>query len=155
MELRRKATETANSITTLASSSLTHAQKRVHDLSDKMVQELQKLHDASAALSSSLASSLHSASTAQQEAFNEISATLSTTIADLRDILGQQIPLNEKVSRVGCEINNQVRPLLDKIGRKVGDAWSAVLSGAENAKSNGINGHADGGPHNGPTQASR
>jgi hypothetical protein len=124
------------------------AQKRVSDLSDKMVQELQFLHQSSTALSSSLASSLHSASAAQQEAFNEISATLVTTISDLRSILGQQIPLNEKVSRVGAEINNKVRPVLDKIAKRVSEAVGAVRSRAENAKSNGVNGHADGGPHN-------
>jgi len=122
------------------------AQKRVHDLSDKMVQELQKVQHSSANLSSSLASSLHSASAAQQEAFNEISATLSTTISDLRSILGQQIPLNEKVSRVGAEINNKVRPVLDKITKKVSEAFGAVRSRAEDTKENGINGHADGGP---------
>jgi Zn-dependent oligopeptidase len=124
----------------------------VRDLSDKMVQELQKLQQSSADLSSSLATSLHSASAAQQDAFNEISATLLTTISDLSNILGQPIPLNEKVSRVGAEINNKVRPVLDRITKKVSEAVGAVRSRAENAKSNGINGYADGKPHNGSTQ---
>lgn len=122
------------------------AQKRVHDLSDKMVHELQKVQQSSASLSSSLSSSLHSASATQQEAFNDISAALVTTISDLRGILGEQIPMNEKMSRVGAEINNKVRPVLDTITKKVSEIFGAVLSRAENAKPelNGINGHADG-----------
>ncbi|KAJ2931749.1 hypothetical protein H1R20_g5374, partial [Candolleomyces eurysporus] len=120
----QRASETAQSINALASSSFTSAQSRVHNLSENMVAELQKLQAQTQSLSSSIQSSIE-ASKSQiqtqlgpqiQQTYAEISTVLSHTIADFNEILKKKdTPLPEKVGLVGKEVRERVSPLLETI----------------------------------------
>ncbi|KAF8623851.1 hypothetical protein AX15_006171 [Amanita polypyramis BW_CC] len=129
-----RATETAHTITQLASSSITGAQKRINELSDTMLQELQKLQTSTASLSASLqstaSSTLHE-STSQlqsrippqiQQVCNEVSSHLSSAISELSSIItAKDLPLQEKVGRVGKEVHEQISPLLENIRKSLAD----------------------------------
>lgn len=97
-----------------------------------MLVELQKLQASAATLSASLQSTasatLHN-STSQiqsqipphvQQIYADFSATLSSTITDLRAILTtKDLPLQEKVARVGHEVGERVQPLLENLKKSV------------------------------------
>jgi len=138
--LVRTATETAQSITTLASSSLANAQQRVHALADTMLQDLQNLQRSTANLSASLAASVQSASANQQAAFNDLSNSFSCAVTDFREILAEPIPVNEKVTRVVTKVKKQVGPLLDEAARRAGEVIDAVRGRAESVKAKALNG---------------
>jgi hypothetical protein len=115
----QRASQTADSITALASS----ANSRIHALSDSLLAELQRLQ---ASLVATSASVHHSTTAASHE--------LSDTIGALRAIAtAPDMPVNEKVVRVGAEIHGRVRPLLDGML----SAWAPPSE----SNSNG-NGHA-------------
>ncbi|KAK0203497.1 hypothetical protein DFS33DRAFT_1260962 [Desarmillaria ectypa] len=158
--LIQKATETSHSISVLASSSITNAQTRIHTLSDNMLAELQKLQASSTALAASLqnsaTSTLHNSTTQLQtqipphvqELYNGFSQRLTTTITDLRTIVSaKDMPLPEKVGRVGAEVREQVSPLLDNLKATVTELLArgrAAVPGSPSSPPtvNGINGHA-------------
>lgn len=159
--LVQKATETSHSISVLASSSITNAQTRIHALSDNMLTELQKLQASSTGLAASLqnsaTSTLHNSTTQLQtqippqvqEIYNEFSQRLTTTITDLRTIVSDKdLPLPEKVGRVGAEVREQVTPLLENLKATVAELIArgrAVVPGSPSSPPptvNGINGHA-------------
>ncbi|KAJ7491912.1 hypothetical protein FB451DRAFT_1021124 [Mycena latifolia] len=97
--LVQRASQTADSITALASS----ANSRIHALSDSLLAELQRLQ---ASLAATGASVHHSTTAAGHE--------LGETITALRTIATTpDMPINEKVARVGAEVQGRVRPLLD------------------------------------------
>jgi hypothetical protein len=120
----QRASETAQSINALASSSFTSAQSRVHNLSENMIAELQKLQAQTQSLSASIQSSI-GASKSQiqtqlgpqiQQTYAEISNVLSATITDFNEILKKKdTPLPEKVGLVGKEVRERVSPLLETI----------------------------------------
>lgn len=158
---RQKATETSHSISVLASSSITNAQTRIHALSDNMLAELQKLQASSTALAASLqnsaTSTLHNSTTQLQtqippqvqEIYKEFSQRLTTTITDLRTIVSaKDLPLPEKVGRVGAEVREQVTPLLENLKATVSELIArgrAAVPGSPSSPPptvNGINGHA-------------
>jgi hypothetical protein len=142
--------ETAQSITTLASSSLVNAQQRVNALADTMLHDLQNLQRSTANLSASLAASVQSASAHQQAAFNDLSNSFSCAVADFREILAEPIPVNEKMTRVVTKVKKQVGPLLDEAARRAGEVIDAVRGRAESVKANagnGINGPGPKTPH--------
>jgi hypothetical protein len=56
--------------------------------------------------------------------------------------MAEPIPLNDKMARVGAEVNQRVRPLLDSIAKRVGAVVGAVRGRAESAKPDGVNGYA-------------
>jgi len=141
--IAQKASETAHSITTVAASSITSAQTRIHSLSDTMLAELQKLQASTAQLTASLQSSVQgSASHIQsqipqiQHAYADLAAALSCTVHELTGIVTQKdLPLNEKVSRVSKEVGDRVTPLLETVKKTVSEtlARSKVeASGADN-----------------------
>ncbi|KAG5650929.1 hypothetical protein H0H81_010504 [Sphagnurus paluster] len=122
--LVQRATETAQSITNVASSSITSAQSRIHNLSDTMLVELQKLQASTASFSTSIQSSVQNSTTQIQyqipphiqETYTELTSNLSAAVTELRTIIStKDIPLQEKVSRVGHEVHGRVSPLLDAI----------------------------------------
>lgn len=129
-----RASETAHTISQLASSSITNAQKRIHELSVIMLQELQKLQASTASLSASLqstASSTLHGSTSQiqarippqiQQAYNDVSSHLTAAVSELSSIITtKDLPLQEKVSRVGIEVRDQISPLLETIRKSLSD----------------------------------
>ncbi|KAJ6565982.1 hypothetical protein B0H10DRAFT_2238742 [Mycena sp. CBHHK59/15] len=82
--LVQRASQTADSITALASS----ANSRIHALSDSLLAELQRLQN----------------------------SLLADTITALRGIVATpNLPLNEKVARVGAEVQDRVRPMLNRM----------------------------------------
>jgi hypothetical protein len=127
--------ETAQAITDIASSSLTNANSRVHALSDRMLQELQTLQHSTSNLPSSLAASFHSASN-----------SLSCAVTDLRGILAEPIPFDQKVARVRVEVKERVNPLLQNLSGRANGILDVVRSrrdaAKENLGANGVNGHA-------------
>jgi len=142
---RQKASETAHSITAGASSSLASAQSRVTSLSDSMLVELDKLQKSATSLTASLQATLHnSASQIQsqipqiQQSYTDLSAALSSTANELRSIIvNQELPLQEKVSRVGKEVRERIQPLLESVKKGV----SEVLARSEPASTVNGNGH--------------
>jgi len=124
--LVQRATQTAHTITELASSSLTTAQARIHSLSDTMLQELQKLQNSTASLPKSLQSSF---------------PDLSATIADFRNIVvAKDITLNEKATKVGQEVKERVSPILEDVMHKVKELVGVVASKKDEAAAN-VNGY--------------
>ncbi|KAF6762110.1 hypothetical protein DFP72DRAFT_1041544 [Ephemerocybe angulata] len=120
----QRASETAQSINSLASSSFTSAQGRVHALSENMLAELQKLQSQTNALSTSIQSSIQTSKSQLQtqlgpqiqQTYSELSTVFSTTIADLNEILRKKdTPLPDKVGLVGKEVRERVSPLLDAV----------------------------------------
>ncbi|TFK44975.1 hypothetical protein BDQ12DRAFT_642067 [Crucibulum laeve] len=154
--LIQRATETAHTITTLATSSLNTAQSRINTLSDNMLAELQKLQASTAALQSSL----HSSSQIQsqippqiQQTYAELSAALTATVNDLKAIMTQKdLPLQEKVGRVGHEVKERVTPLLEGVRKGVSEVLTkrgvdteSKENGAEK-KENGFEKNGNGEP---------
>jgi hypothetical protein len=124
--LVHKATETAQSITAIASSSYTNAQTRIHGLSDKMLAELQKVQATTASLPQSL-----------QSTFPDLSAT----ITDLRNIITQKdLPHNEKVNKVGQEVKDRVNPLLDVVSNRIKELLGVATAKKEDVKDKLVNG---------------
>ncbi|KAG5652376.1 hypothetical protein H0H81_005238 [Sphagnurus paluster] len=156
---RQRATETAQSITNVASSSITSAQTRIHNLSDTMLVELQKLQASTASFSASIQSSVQNSTTQIQnqipphiqQTYTELTSNLSAAVTELRTIIStKDIPLQEKVSRVGHEVHDRVSPLLDAVRKGVsellarGKGESEVPEGEAQTngahETNGING---------------
>ncbi|KAK2461147.1 hypothetical protein APHAL10511_006674 [Amanita phalloides] len=157
-----RATETAQAITQLASSSITNAQKRIHELADTMLQELQKLQSSTASLSASLqstaSSTLHESTSQIQarippqihQAYNDISSQLSSAVSELSSILTtKDLPLQEKVTRVGQEVREQINPLLETIRKSLSDVLArgkeeaSVATQSSRGPVGNSNGHAE------------
>ncbi|KAJ3545381.1 hypothetical protein NMY22_g2462 [Coprinellus aureogranulatus] len=124
----QRASETAESITTLASSSFAVAQTRIHTLSENMLVELQKLQKQTNTLSASIQSTVQSSKSQLQtqlgpqiqQTYTEISSILSATISDLNEVLRKKdMPLPEKVSLVGKEVRERVSPVLETIRKGI------------------------------------
>lgn len=122
-----RASETAQAISQLASSSITNTQRRINELSDTMLHELKKLQ---ASLQSTASCTLHD-STSQiqarippqiQQAYTDVSSHLTAAVSELSSIMTtKDLPLQEKVSRVGKEVREQISPLLETIRKHLSD----------------------------------
>ncbi len=91
-----------------------------------MLAELQKLQNSTGQFSASLQSSVHdSASHIQsqiQQSYSDFSAALSTTVHELTGIVKQKdLPIQEKASRVGKEVQSRVTPLLETVRKGVSE----------------------------------
>ncbi|KAF8888610.1 hypothetical protein BD779DRAFT_1523936 [Infundibulicybe gibba] len=118
--LLQRATETAHSISTLASSSLHSAQCKIHALSDNMLVELQKLQTSTAQMSSSFQSTTSHTYADLSQKYVELSESLATAIVELRTIVTtKEMSVQEKVEKVGAEVKGKVRPVLGDILRGV------------------------------------
>lgn len=121
--LVQKATETANAIQDLASTSLTQAQVRIHTLSDSMLQELQKLQQTTTALPQTL-----------QSMYPDI----SKSVKGLRDIITTpDMPVSEKVNRMGKEVKERVSPLLEKFSQRITELVDVLSAKKEEGRSAG------------------
>ncbi|THG94296.1 hypothetical protein EW026_g7150 [Hermanssonia centrifuga] len=119
----QRATEAAQRVSTVASTSYGAAQEKVHAVSDVMLQELQKVQQSTAALPSQL-----------QSSFNDISVHLSTTITDISTILTSPDPLNEKVHKVRDTVQSRVTPLLEATSIRMQEILDSVRGKAAEAE---------------------
>jgi len=147
--LVQRATETAQTITSLASSSIANAQTRIHSLSDKMLVELQKLQSSTAAFPSQLLPPHLQSSL--QESFSDLSASLGATISDLRAIAASDAPLGDKAVKVGHEVREKVSPLLESLAKILG---VAKKKGEEVAANGSAKANGESVPQNGHTETS-
>ncbi|KAF5369075.1 hypothetical protein D9758_003050 [Tetrapyrgos nigripes] len=149
--LVQRASETAQSITAVTTSSISTAQARIHTLSDNMLNELKNLssqvHDISTSLQNSASATLRDPSSQippqVQQTYAELSTHLSATAADLHKIITtKDMPLQEKVSRVGTQVRESVNPLLDSLKQNLSDLLARGKSSTEDSAPsiNGING---------------
>ncbi|KAF8219643.1 hypothetical protein L208DRAFT_1448686 [Tricholoma matsutake] len=159
----QRATETAQSITQLASSSITSASTRIHSLSDTMLVELQKLQASTSAISASLqsqASQLQTQIPPQvQQTYAELSSSLSSAVTDFRAILTtKDLPLQEKVGRVGHEVQERVAPLLESFKKGISELLArgkqdvAAAAQAAPPEIDGVNSQPNGAKINGTHQ---
>ncbi|KAF9051961.1 lipid droplet-associated perilipin protein, partial [Panaeolus papilionaceus] len=128
--IAQKASETAHNITSVASSSLSSAQSRIHGLSDNMLAELQKLQSSTASVTASFQASLQK-STSQiqsqipeqiQQSYADVTAALSSAAQELAAILKtKDMPLQEKVTRVSSEVRERITPLLETVKKGVAE----------------------------------
>lgn len=94
-----------------------------------MLLELQKVQSSTASLVASLQTSVHN-STPQlpslppqfQETYTELTNNLSAAVTELRTIVSDKdLPLQEKVGRMGHEVHERVSPLLETIRKGVSE----------------------------------
>ncbi|KAG5641770.1 hypothetical protein DXG03_004265 [Asterophora parasitica] len=140
--LVQRATETAQSITTLASSSISSAQTRIHNLSDNMLVELQKLQSSTASFSASIQESVHNSTTQIQnqippqiqQTYTDLSHNLSVAATELRNIIAtKDLTLQEKVTRVAQEVHDRVSPLLESLQKGLSDLLARGKGEAQQA----------------------
>jgi Skp family chaperone for outer membrane proteins len=93
-----------------------------------MIAELQNLQASTKALAASLQKSATERlqnGTAQlqnqippnvQQIYNDYSATLNENVNQMRNIVSEDIPTQEKVKKLVQEVNNNIQPLLEKMG---------------------------------------
>ncbi|KAI9456375.1 hypothetical protein BJY52DRAFT_1212958 [Lactarius psammicola] len=132
--LVQRATETAKSIQTLASSGVVAAQAKVSTLSDTMVSELQKVQAATAALPTNL-----------QASFKPVQEKISGTISDLSGVIKSDLPVNEKVTKVRATVQDHVTPVLETAAARLQDAIRALTARADAAKEGGATPSAENG----------
>ncbi|KDR79852.1 hypothetical protein GALMADRAFT_116362 [Galerina marginata CBS 339.88] len=150
--IAKKASETAISISAVASSSLTSAQERIHLLSNNMLAEINKLQTTTVSLTASLQASIqNSASQIEsqipqiQQSYAHLTAALSSTANELTHIItAKDLPLNEKVARISKEVQDRVTPLLDTVKKGVAEVLTRSKDTAQDASAtatNGVNGN--------------
>lgn len=93
-----------------------------------MLVELQKVQNSVASLPDSLQTTFqNSASQIQsqipqiQQSYTDLSAALSSTANELTSIIKKDLPLPEKVGRVGREVRERIQPLLEAMKKGVSD----------------------------------
>ncbi|KAG6872493.1 hypothetical protein C0995_009355 [Termitomyces sp. Mi166 len=143
--LVQRATETAQAINNLATTSITSASNQIHSLSDSMVLELQKLHHSTASFSASIrdsAAQLQNQIPPQiQQTYTEVTNNLSEAISELRKIVSKEnITIQEKVSLVGHEVQNRVSPILDTIKKGVSELLSRGSEASSHSAPPRVNG---------------
>ncbi|KAF8190887.1 lipid droplet-associated perilipin protein [Pholiota molesta] len=148
--IAQKASETAHSISAVASSSFVNAQTRIHGLSDTMLAELQRLQTSTTELSASLQNTLQS-SAAQvqsqvpqiQQSYADLTGAISSTVNELSSIITtKDLPLQDKVTRVSKEVQDRVQPLLDAVRKGVSEVLARKEASAPAGATNGTSGHA-------------
>jgi len=132
--LVQRATETAKGIQNLASSGVVAAQAKVSTLSDTMVTELQKVQAATAALPANL-----------QASFKPVQEKISGTILDLSSVLKSELPVNEKVTKLGATVQEHVMPVLETAAARLQDAIRSLTARADAAKEAGATPSAENG----------
>ncbi|KAH9916952.1 uncharacterized protein BXZ73DRAFT_53500 [Epithele typhae] len=134
----QRAQATAQSLTDVASSSYVAAQNRVQTLSDNMLQELHKVQASTSALPGTL-----------QSAFQDVSASLSSTINELSGILTSPDPLPEKANKVRETVQDRVQPILDTATTRVQEILGALKARVSEEKKEVSNGAAQAANGNG------
>ncbi|KAJ3921428.1 hypothetical protein F5877DRAFT_35954 [Lentinula edodes] len=152
--LVQRATETARSLSTTASSSLSNVQAKLHAVSENMIAELGKLQSQATSLSASLQASASKTlkdPTAQlppqvQQRYAELSSLsnhLASTVSELRSIMtAENVSIQEKATKVTHEVSVRVQPLLEVLSRNAQQAIGA-RGESQSPTVNGVNGHAN------------
>ncbi|KAG2134833.1 hypothetical protein DEU56DRAFT_808942 [Suillus clintonianus] len=134
--LVQRATDTANSISVLASNQINNAQTAVQSVAENLLSEMKKIQQSTAQLPHTL-----------QVTYPDV----SKTVVDLHNIItNPSLPVPEKVNRVGREVKERVSPLLEKLTQRIGEIISVLGSKAEEAKST-AQANANNGPSPAPT----
>jgi len=165
--LVQRATETAQSLTTAASSSLANAQVKLHAVSDNMIAELGKLQTQAANLSASLQASasntfkdpasqlppqlqqryaeltsvLQAQASSASATYEDLSNNLAATVSELRGIMADNASIHDKATRVTHEVTARVQPLLEVLSRNAQQAMGGRTESPPTV--NGTNGHAN------------
>ncbi|KAI0788697.1 lipid droplet-associated perilipin protein [Abortiporus biennis] len=123
--LVQRATEAAQKVNAIASTSYGAAQEKIHGVSDVMLQELQKVQTSTANLPAAV-----------QASFNDISTHLSSAIHDT---------LPDKAHKLRETVQDRVQPILDASAARVQQILDSIrgkaAEEAQEVTSNG-NGHA-------------
>ncbi|KAH8085443.1 lipid droplet-associated perilipin protein [Cristinia sonorae] len=104
----QRATDAAQRVSSVASTSYGAAQEKVHTLSDVMLQELHKVQASTSALPATV-----------QNSFHDISTHLQSTITELTNILTSPEPLPDRVHKVRDTVQERVQPLLEASAARV------------------------------------
>ncbi|KAI0052120.1 hypothetical protein FA95DRAFT_1580220 [Auriscalpium vulgare] len=127
--LVQRATATAQSISQLASSSVTATQTRAAQLSDTMVQELRHIQASTAQLPAHL-----------QASFKPVQEGISGTVTDLTAVLNSDAPRGEKLEKLKATVTARVQPVLNAAATRVQELLATVTTRAEATKENVANG---------------
>ncbi|KAH8825843.1 hypothetical protein DL96DRAFT_1610057 [Flagelloscypha sp. PMI_526] len=120
LRAHQKAEQTAASIQNLATTSYASTTSRIHGLSDSMLVELQKLQASTASISANLTTTSTESVAKIQETFGTLSKEFGETVHSLHVILLEKdLPIQEKVSKVGAEVQSRVQPLLENVRKTV------------------------------------
>ena len=128
-ELLSRATETAQSLTSVAAASAAGAQARVKDL----IGDFDKIKESSAALTESVkarAQNLPAPPAAVTTAYAELVEKLGPAIAQLRAIVAEEGPWSEKAVRIGHEVSERVAPGLELVKAQANELLTRVKVGA-------------------------
>lgn len=157
--LVQRASDAAQRVSAVASTSYGAAQDKVHTLSDVMLQELHKVQVSTfftirdlIPIRSTQASTSTLPATVQSS-FHDISTHLSNTITELSGILTSPEPFPDRMHKVRDTVQERVQPLLEASAARVqeildslrGKAGEKVeqTQNAANGDANGeVNGHA-------------
>ncbi|KAF8069071.1 lipid droplet-associated perilipin protein [Lyophyllum atratum] len=153
--LIQRATKTAESITELTTSSIANANTRVHNLSESMVIELQKLHNAANSFTASIQSSVRDSTTQIQnqippqiqKSYTDLTNNLSASLTELRKIMATDMPLQDKVGRIGQQVQCSVSPVLEAMRNGLSELMARGKGGASKANNAQVNGVNGSGPH--------
>jgi len=143
----QRATETAHSITNLATSSISKGKNRIHTLSDNMLSELQKLQASTTSYATSLQNSAstklqHNIPPQVQQSYSDLASNLSSVITELKGtVLEKDLPIQEKVTKVGKQVKESITPLLDTLRKGVEGVLASAKTTAAEAQ-NEVNGNA-------------
>ncbi|KAJ3881468.1 lipid droplet-associated perilipin protein [Lentinula edodes] len=167
--LVQRATETARSLSTTASSSLSNVQAKLHAVSENMIAELGKLQSQATSLSASLQASasktlkdptaqlppqvqqryaelssvLQAQASSASATYAELSNHLASTVSELRSIMtAENVSIQEKATKVTHEVSVRVQPLLEVLSRNAQQAIGA-RGESQSPTVNGVNGHAN------------
>ncbi|KAH7877835.1 uncharacterized protein C8R40DRAFT_1224025 [Lentinula edodes] len=167
--LVQRATETARSLSTTASSSLSNVQAKLHAVSENMIAELGKLQSQATSLSASLQASasktlkdptaqlppqvqqryaelssvLQAQASSASATYAELSNHLASTVSELRSIMtAENVSIQEKATKVTHEVSVRVQPLLEVLSRNAQQAIGA-RGEPQSPTVNGVNGHAN------------
>ena len=112
-----------------------------------MLEELNKLQNSAASFKDSLQTNLQSSASQIQsqlpqlhQSYTDLSAALSSAANELASIMtNQDLPLQERIGRVGTEVRDRIQPLLESMKNSV----SKVLARSErqvDSPGNGVKG---------------
>ncbi|GLB42203.1 hypothetical protein LshimejAT787_1102180 [Lyophyllum shimeji] len=141
--LLQKASDTAQSITALASESIASGKNRVTTLSNAMISELQNVQNSAYAFTASIQDTVKNQVPAQmRQRYTELTNNLQGAATDLKNIMAEDIPLQEKANRVRQEVHDRVVPLLDHFRKTVSDLLARGKGEASKSSTqlNGVNG---------------
>lgn len=141
--LIQRASDTAQSITALASESITSGKNRLHTLSTSMISELQGVQNSAAAFRSSIQNTVQNQVPAQmRQRYTELTDNLQGAATELKNILAENISMQEKASRVGHQVHDRVSPLLESLRNAVSELLARGKRETSKASRqvNGVNG---------------